>query len=125
MFRFTIRDLLWLTLVTGLVLGWWCWWHSLPVPAEGFIRGQALVSGKPIVSGRAFLYSGDGQFRGTQIENGLFNLESVPYGKYRLSFEGGNAIRNEFDVELDNNCQAIGGTFNKGPTRPPQVMISD
>src|SRR5262245_18562225 len=108
MLRFTIRDLMWLTLVAGLTFGWWCWWRSIPVPVEGFIRGTALVSGKPINSGRVFLHSADGQFRGAQVANGSFDLQGVPYGKYRLTFEGDNVPPNKFEVELNNNCQALG-----------------
>ena len=112
--RFTIRDLLWLTLATGLMLGWWCWWRSIPVAEEGFIRGNVLVAGKPLVRGRVFLHSTDGQFRGTQVANGLFDLQGVPYGKYRLIFEGDNVPPNQFDAELGFTCQALGVTFAIG-----------
>ncbi|HMC10365.1 MAG TPA: hypothetical protein VKH44_03710, partial [Pirellulaceae bacterium] len=123
MLRFTIRDLLWLTLVAGLTLGWWCWWRSLPVTEEGFVRGTVLVSGKPIGSGRAFLHSTDGQFRGTQVAKGLFDLQGVPYGKYRLTFEGDNVPPNRFDVELNYKCQALGMTYAIGG--PPPALISN
>jgi hypothetical protein len=113
--RFSIRDVLWLTLVVGLVLWWWCWWRSLAVTDEGFIQGIALVSGKPIDSGRVFLHSSDGQFRGTQVSKGWFSLQGVPYGKYRLTFEGDNVPPNKFDAELDKDCQALGGTYAMGP----------
>ncbi len=118
MLRFSIRDLLWLTVVAALTLGWWAWSRSLPKPAVGFIRGQALVSGKPIATGRVLLHSPDGQFRGTQIANGSFDLEKIPYGKYWLTFEGDNAPPNKFPAELNNQCQAIGATFNIGPAPP-------
>ena len=89
--QFTIRDLLWLMVVAGLALGWWCWWRLLPVPVDGFIRGTVLVSGKPISSGRIFLHFPDGQFRGAQVASGSFELQGIPYGKYWLSFEGSKA----------------------------------
>jgi hypothetical protein len=121
MLRFTIRDLLWLTLVAGLMLECWCWWRSIPVPVEGFIRGQVLVSGKPMNSGRVLLHSADGHFRGTQIAKGLFDLQGVPYGKYGLTFEGDSVPPNRFDVELNYKCQAQSGTFAIGS---PPALIS-
>ena len=113
--RFTTRDLLWLTVVAGLMLGWWRWWYALPVPEEGLIQGLVLVAGKPIDSGRVFLHSQDGQFRGGQVAKGTFSLQGLPYGKYRVTFEGDNVPPNRFDAELDNNCQALGVTFSIGP----------
>jgi len=113
--RFTIRDLLWLMVVAGLILGWWRWWYSLPVTKDGLIHGRVLVSGKPIDSGRVFLQSPDGQFRGTQFAKGCFSLQGIPFGKYRVTFEGENVPPNKFDAELDDNCQALGVTFDIRP----------
>jgi hypothetical protein len=117
--RFTIRDVLWLMVVAGLSLGWWRFWYSLPGP-DGPIQGIGSVAGKPIVNGRAFLHSPDGQFRGAQLVNGRFCLQRVPVGKYRLTFEGDNVPPNRFELEIDNHCQAIGGTFDIRPT--PQAI---
>jgi hypothetical protein len=122
--KFFIRDVLWLTLVVGLALGWWCWWRSLPLPVEGFIRGTVLISGKPISTGRVFLHSSDGQFRGTQVSKGSFELQGIPYGKYSLTFEGDNAPPNKFPAELNDKCQALGATFNIGPPAPPSLISS-
>jgi hypothetical protein len=117
--RFTIRDLLWLMVVGGLTLGWWRFWHSLPEP-DGPIQGVGCVAGKPIVSGRAFLHSTEGQFRGAEIANGFFLIERVPIGKYRLIFEGDNVPPNKFEIEINDNRKAIGGTFDIRPT--PQMI---
>jgi len=73
------------------------------------------VAGKPIDSGRVFLHATDGQFRGGQIAKGSFDLQGVPFGKYRLSFEGENVPPNKFPAELNSACQAIGGTFDIRP----------
>ena len=118
--RFTIRDVLWLTIVAGLIAGWWCWSYSVPVAdglmqGDGLIQGIVLVSGKPVDSGRVFLHSTDGQFRGTQLQKGHFVLERVPFGKYRVIFEGDNVPANRFDAEIDDRCRALGVTFNIGP----------
>lgn len=112
--RFMIRDMLWLMVVAGLMLGWWRFWYSLPAP-DGPIQGIGCVAGKPIVTGRAFLHSADGQFRGAELANGWFCLERVPVGKYRLTFEGDNVPPNKFELVIDNNCKAIGGTFDIRP----------
>ena len=39
MFRFTIRDVLWLMVVVGMGVAWWRWWYSLPVKDDGLIQG--------------------------------------------------------------------------------------
>ena len=104
--RFTIRDVLWLMVVAGLGLGWWRFWYSLPGP-DGPFQGIGCVTGKPIAKGRAFLYSEDGQFRGTEIANGFFYIERVPVGKYRLVFEGDNVLPNKFEVKIDKKQTAV------------------
>ena len=101
-----------MTVVVGLALGWWTWWRSLPVPENGIIQGMASVAGKPIDSGRVFLYSADGQFRGGQVAKGRFSLQHVPFGQYRLTFEGDNVPTNKFPAELDRSCRALGGAFD-------------
>src|SRR5215471_11218514 len=98
--RFTIRDVLWLMVVAGLILGWWRSWYSLPGP-DGPVQGMGFVAGKPIVSGRAFLQSADGQFRGAQVAKGWFCIERVPIGKYRLIFEGDDVPANKFELEIN------------------------
>jgi len=75
--RFIVRDLLWLMVVAALILGWWRWWYSLPVTDGRLIQGMVVVAGKPVDSGRVFLHSPDGQFRGAQLANGTFSLQGL------------------------------------------------
>jgi hypothetical protein len=112
--RFTIRDLLWLMIVCGSVLGWWRWWYSLPV-SDGRIQGIVLVAGKPVDSGRVYLHSSDGQFRGGQVAQGFFLLECVPVGKYRLTFEGDSVPPNRFPAEVSDTWKAMSYTFDIRP----------
>ena len=113
--RFTTRDLLWLTVVAALILGWWRWWYSHPVPEGGLIQGRVAVAGKPIDTGRIFLHSPDGQFRGGKVAKGMFSMQRLPFGKYRVTFEGDDVPPNKFDVELNQNCQALAVTYVIGP----------
>lgn len=110
--RFTTRDMLWLTAVLAVALGWFSWWRSLPVPEDGLIQGFALVAGKPIDNGRFFLHCSDGRFFGGQVDKGRFSLQNVPFGQYQLVFEGEDIPPNKFPAELDRSCRALGWTFD-------------
>src|SRR5262245_28280561 len=86
MFRFTIRDVLWLTVVIGLALGWWLWWRSIPLDAR--VSGHIIVAGQPLASGRILFCSVDGQIRGAQVIKGDFSIDRVSVGEYRAAVEG-------------------------------------
>jgi len=68
-------------------LGWWLCWHSIP-RTNGKILGGFVVAGKPVRDARVFIHSADGQFRGAQIVDGMFVVDHVPAGKYRVTFDG-------------------------------------
>jgi hypothetical protein len=113
--RFTIRDLLWLTVAAALSLGWWRCWNSIP-PTKAMFRGFFLVAGKPVHDARVFIHSADGQFRGTQVVDGMFLLEDVPVGKYRVTFDGNDVPANRFGVEVGAKDEMVNMTFD---VRPP------
>jgi hypothetical protein len=100
--RFTIRDLLWLTVAAALSLGWWRCWHSIQ-RTEGTMRGFFCVSGKPVHEGRILVHFEDGQFRGTNVVDGRFLLEHVPLGEYRVTFEGKDVPKNRFMIAVDTD----------------------
>jgi hypothetical protein len=87
MIRFTIRDVLWLTVVVGLSLGWWVWRRSQPTLSKA-ITGTISVGGKPLLAGRIYFYSKSRQFRGAGVANGEFQMEAMPLGEYRIIIEG-------------------------------------
>jgi hypothetical protein len=89
MFRFTIRDVLWLTTVVALILGWWHWWRSLPQPDKP-VTGTITVAGEPLNDGRISFYSSHGQLRGARVLNGQFHIERIPVGIYQVTIEGEN-----------------------------------
>jgi hypothetical protein len=95
--RFTIRDLLWLTLVAALSLGWWR--SSIPKAGGQVIRGYFLDGGKPVEDARVFVHSPNGQFRGTNVVKGVFFLD-IPFGKYSVTFDGKDVPANRFDLEV-------------------------
>jgi len=88
MFRFTIRDVLWLTVVVGMGLGWWSWWRSLP-PPDARVTGSVSVSGMPLEDGRLCLHSADGPIFGARITKSQFLIPRVPVGHFRVTIEGG------------------------------------
>jgi len=87
MFRFTIRDVLWLTVVVGMGLGWWSWWQSLP-PQNQTVSGAISLNGKPLSDGVACFRSQDGQIFGAKVSNGNYRVKSIPVGNFTVSIEG-------------------------------------
>ena len=112
MFRFTIRDVLWLTVVVGLALGWWLLWRSIPIDAKA--SGSISVAGKPLSDGSVCLHSGDGQIIGARIANGQFRIPKAPIGRFRVTIEGdGVASRYSGNTsELSVEVRSGVNTFN-------------
>jgi len=85
--RFGIRDILWLTLVIALILGWSLWWLSLPA-AEATANGEITVGGAPLADGRICLCSESGQIIGSTVARGKFSIPQIPAGKYAVTIDG-------------------------------------
>src|SRR5262245_34341422 len=85
--KFRIRDLLWLTTVIGLALGWGLWIHSLPPPDPTF-SGTIGMDGKAVISGEICFHSESGQIYGSKIIDGQFAIPRIPEGSYHISIEG-------------------------------------
>ena len=86
MFRFTIRDVLWLTVVVGMAIGWWLLWRSIPIEAK--VSGSVHVAGNPVPKGRVCLHSTDGQIIGARIIDGQFRIPNARVGKFQITIEG-------------------------------------
>jgi hypothetical protein len=113
--RFSIRDVIWLTLVVGLILGWWLFWRSLPA-ADSRVSGAISVGGSPLAAGRVYFQSASGQILGATIASGKYGIDRIPIGNYSVAVEGNGvatkygwggpltvtiaAGRNEIDFEL-------------------------
>jgi hypothetical protein len=126
MFRLTIRDLLWLTVAVALSLGWWRCWHSIPRTAGTTFRGFFLVAGKPVKEARVFLHSADGEFRGTNVVNGMFVLEHISAGKYRVTFDGKDVPPSRFgDLEVRPKDEMVSMTYDvRPPFTPPAATVA-
>jgi hypothetical protein len=89
MMRFAIRDILWLTVVAAIALGWWVQQQSLPRP-DPSITGTITVAGLPLDHGRITFVSARGSFRGAAIVAGEFSLGRIPVGTYQVTIQGEN-----------------------------------
>jgi hypothetical protein len=85
--RFTIRDLLWLTTVICLVLGWGLWILSLPRP-DPRLNGNVRCGGRDVISGQICLHSKAGLIYGSKIADGKYAMPRVPEGHYTVAMEG-------------------------------------
>ena len=84
--KFSIRDLLWLTVVVALAVGWWL---TMPPPSlNARVAGHVSVSGAPLPQGRVLFHSADGPIVGAQVTAGKFSLEQVPIGKFSVTVDG-------------------------------------
>jgi hypothetical protein len=87
MLRFTIRDMLWLTLVVALAAGWAVdhWFHSRPI---GSVAGLITLDGKPVAGGW-IMFHGVSQSVGAKSRtDGEFLVPIVPKGDYTITVEG-------------------------------------
>ena len=85
--KFSIRDLLWLTLVVALALGWLLLWRASPAP-DGHVAGTVSVRGQPLPEGRVLFKALDGQIFGAHVAKGEYHIERVPVGAFIVSIEG-------------------------------------
>ncbi|MFT3920990.1 MAG: hypothetical protein QM778_00505 [Myxococcales bacterium] len=123
--RFTIRDLLWLTVTVAMGSCWWRCWNSIPRLGGTKLQGFFLVAGKPVSDGRAFLHFADGEFRGTNVVNGMFLLEHIPMGKYRVTFDGEDVPANRFGVEVGAKDELVNITFDvRTPFSAPTSTVA-
>src|SRR5262245_33473942 len=114
--RFSVRDLLWLTTVICLALGWVLWIRSLP-PPDPSVKGRVLCDGQSMVDSRIYFHSTSGPIYGSTIVEGRFGIPRLPpEDDYKVSIEGdgipakyglGSPLRvsirrgrNEFSFEL-------------------------
>ena len=85
--RFSIRDILWLTVVVALIAGWALdhWRLSRPV---GEVGGLVTINGKPLADGWITLQSASHSFAAKVKEDGEFYIPFIEAGDYTALIEG-------------------------------------
>ena len=87
MLSFTIRELLWLTRVICLVLGWGMWVRSLP-PPDSTLNGNVYCAGAKLTNGQICVHDKSGLIYGSQMVDGMFAIPRIPEGDYLVAIEG-------------------------------------
>jgi hypothetical protein len=85
--KFSIRDLLWLTVAIALGLGWCLTWLATP-RKDSQVSGFVSVAGLPLVEGHVYFHSSDGQIVGARIAKGQYSIPRIPEGNWIVTAEG-------------------------------------
>jgi hypothetical protein len=87
--RFTIRDILWLTVVVALIAGWALdhWRLSRPV---GNVGGLVTVKGQPLADGWIRFEGASEAFAAKVETDGEFYIPFISSGDYSVVIEGQN-----------------------------------
>ncbi|MDB5388370.1 MAG: hypothetical protein JWM11_4016 [Planctomycetaceae bacterium] len=59
-----------------------------PKATDGKVSGHVIVNGKPLAEGRVFFHLDGGQFVGSKVENGEFQVDRVKTGTRKVTVEG-------------------------------------
>lgn len=51
------------------------------------IEGKVTLDGKPLANGKIIFHQSDGQFIGTKIKDGKYQMKKVPTGTYTVTLE--------------------------------------
>lgn len=127
---FRLRDLLWLTAVIALALGWWLDHRQLQAIVDGMaiVSGTVKLDGYPLPKGQILFVTKDGNSVGGPIRGGDYRLSSVPLGRYTVQITGAGVPAmdqswlvtdakphfNEFHIEL-----ASDQAFERRAAAPP------
>jgi hypothetical protein len=86
MFRFSIRDVLWLTVVAALAVGWGVdrWTGTL-----GRVAGRVTLDGMPLGNGWVVFENAEsGRLVGAKLRSdGKFDIGQMPIGSYTIAVE--------------------------------------
>jgi len=105
--RFSIRDILWLTVVVAIAVGWWL---SMPRSiGTARVAGTITVGATPLSQGHVLFHSPDGKIVGAHITAGNFGIPAMPTGKYTVTVEG----------------TGVPGKYSSAATSALQVEISE
>jgi hypothetical protein len=56
--------------------------------ADGTVKGNITVNGKPLAAGKITFHLDNGQFVGAKFKNGSYTVDRVPVGTHRITVEG-------------------------------------
>lgn len=84
------------------------------------------MAGKPVKEARVFLHTAEGEFRGTNVVNGMFVLEHISAGKYRVAFDGTDVPPNRFgELEVRPKDEMVSMTYDVRPSfTPPAATVA-
>jgi hypothetical protein len=84
--QFSIRDILWLTVVVAIAVGWWLTMPKSMGTAR--VTGSVMVAGKPLSQGHVLFHSPDGPILGAKVAAGKYIVPAMPTGSYAITVDG-------------------------------------
>jgi hypothetical protein len=54
----------------------------------GAVQGKVSVEGKPLADGKIIFHVGGGQFVGSTVKNGNYQIGVIPVGTHKITVEG-------------------------------------
>jgi hypothetical protein len=62
------------------------------------VKGAVTLDGKPIPTGRIIFFTGNDQFVGAKIKDGMFKMDRVPVGIHKVAVES-NGVPTRYSSE--------------------------
>lgn len=64
----------------------------------GHAKGIISLDGEPLAAGKITLHRDNGQFVGSKVKDGMFTIDHIPAGKFKVTIEG-KGVAKKYETE--------------------------